>query len=58
MSRQQKNPEDVDKHIDGGSKNSEQREHFSASVYDQAETNAAYQELGEITRESHYDKLS
>lgn len=56
--RHQKNQENVNKHVDGGSKDSEQREHFSAPVYDQAETNTAYQELGEITKESHYDKLS
>lgn len=45
--------ENVDKNFDGGSKMSEKTDHCSKSVYD----NNAYQELGEITRETQYDKL-
>lgn len=58
MCRQKQNPENVENQVDGRSKDSEETTHFSNSVYDKVEENAAYQELGEITKESHYDKLS
>ncbi|XP_052694338.1 uncharacterized protein LOC128172592 [Crassostrea angulata] len=47
--KQQKNPENVDEHVE--------TTRFSKTVYDQVEDNSAYQELGEITKESQYDKL-
>lgn len=56
--RQQKNAENVNEHVNGGNKDSEKTTHFSKSVYDKAGDSAAYQELGEITKESQYDKLS
>lgn len=56
--RQQKNTENADKPIDKRSKDLKPKEHFSMSVYDQAEANPAYQELEEITEEYQYDKLS
>lgn len=55
--RQQNYTENVDKNFDGGSKMSEKTDHCSKSVYGQVEDNNAYQELGEITRETQYDKL-
>lgn len=36
---------------------SEKTDHCSKYVYGQVEDNNAYQELGEITRETQYDKL-
>lgn len=39
-------------------KETEQSDNFSKSVIGKSEDNTAYQELGEITKESHYDKLS
>lgn len=36
----------------------DQATHFSKSSYDQVEDNTAYQEVGEITKESQHDKLS
>lgn len=47
--KQQKNPENVEEHVE--------TTRFSKTVYDQVEDNSAYQELGEITKESQYDKL-
>lgn len=58
MGKKQKDLEKTNKHIAGGSKDSDQATYFSKSVYDTAEEKAAYQELGEITKESQYDKLS
>ncbi|XP_065925642.1 scavenger receptor class F member 2 isoform X2 [Magallana gigas] len=55
---QQKIPDNVDKHFDGKNIELEKTTHFSKSKYDQAEDNAAYQELGEITKESPYNNLS
>uniref|UniRef100_A0A8W8NSY8 EGF-like domain-containing protein n=1 Tax=Magallana gigas TaxID=29159 RepID=A0A8W8NSY8_MAGGI len=54
---QQKIPDNVDKHFDGKNMSLEKTMHFSKSKYDQAEDNAAYQELGEITKESPYNNL-
>lgn len=54
--RQQKNTEDADKPIDKRSKDVKPTEHFSMSVYDQAEANPAYWELEEITEE-YLDKI-
>lgn len=54
---QQKIPQNVDKHVDGKNVDSQKTTHFSKSMYDQAEDNAAYQELGEITKESQYNNL-
>nr|XP_034322209.1 platelet endothelial aggregation receptor 1-like isoform X1 [Crassostrea gigas] len=47
--KRQKNPENVDEHVE--------TTRFSKTVYDQVEGNSAYQELGDITKESQYDKL-
>nr|XP_034322207.1 uncharacterized protein LOC105345149 isoform X3 [Crassostrea gigas] len=47
--KQQKNPENVDEHVE--------TTRLSKTVYDQVEENSAYQELGETTKESQYDKL-
>uniref|UniRef100_K1PIN4 Scavenger receptor class F member 2 n=1 Tax=Magallana gigas TaxID=29159 RepID=K1PIN4_MAGGI len=47
--KQQKNPENVNENVD--------TTRFSNTVYDQVEENPAYQELGEITKESQYDKV-
>lgn len=58
MGKKQKDLENANKHIAGGSKDSDQSAYFSKYVYDTAEDKAAYQELGEITKESQYDKLS
>lgn len=58
VGKKQKDHENAKKHIAGGSKDSDQAASFSKSVYDTAEDKAAYQELGEITKESQYDKLS
>lgn len=55
---QQKIPHNADKHFDGKNIDSEKTGYFSKSMYDHVEGNAAYQELGEITKESQYDKLS
>lgn len=55
---QQKIPDNVDKHFDGKNIELEKTTHFSKSKYDQAEDNAAYQELEEITKESPYNNLS
>uniref|UniRef100_A0A8W8P2M7 Scavenger receptor class F member 2 n=1 Tax=Magallana gigas TaxID=29159 RepID=A0A8W8P2M7_MAGGI len=54
---QQKIPDNVDKHFDGKNIELEKTTHVSKSKYDQAEDNAAYQELGEITKESPYNYL-
>lgn len=51
---QQKTPENVDKHFDESIINSEK----TNPMYDQEDHNAGYQELGELTKESQYDKLS
>ncbi|XP_065925681.1 platelet endothelial aggregation receptor 1 isoform X1 [Magallana gigas] len=56
--RQQKNTENADTPTDKRSKDLKPTEHFSMSVYDQAEAKPAYQELGGITEEYQYDKLS
>lgn len=56
--RQQKITENTDKPIDKRSKDFKPTEHFSMSVYDQAEANPAYQELEVITEEYQYDNLS
>lgn len=56
--RQQKNTENADTPTDKRSKDLKPTEHFSTSVYDQAEAKPAYQELGGITEEHQYDKLS
>eukprot|EP00105_Crassostrea_gigas_P046077 XP_019930225.1 PREDICTED: multiple epidermal growth factor-like domains protein 10 [Crassostrea gigas] len=58
MCRKQNNKENLDKRSVGRIKGTEQLDNFSKSVYDKAEDNTAYQELGEITKESQYDKLS
>nr|XP_034322192.1 platelet endothelial aggregation receptor 1-like isoform X2 [Crassostrea gigas] len=57
MCRKQNNKEHLDKRSVGRIKGTEQLDNFSKSVYDKAEDNTAYQELGEI-KESQYDKLS
>lgn len=57
MCRKQKNKENHDKRFVGRIKGTEESDNFSKSVYEKAEDNAAYQELGEITIESQYDKL-
>nr|XP_034321253.1 multiple epidermal growth factor-like domains protein 10 [Crassostrea gigas] len=51
---QQKTKENVDKHFDESIINSEK----TNPVYDQEYHNAAYQELGELSKKSQYDKLS
>lgn len=51
---QQKTKENVDKHFDESIINSEK----TNPVYDQEYHNAAYQELGELSKESQLDKLS
>lgn len=51
---QQKTQANVDKHVDESIINSEKKN----PVYDQEYHNAAYQELGELSKESQYDKLS
>lgn len=56
--RQQKNTENADTPTDKRSKDLKPTEHFSMSVYDQAEAKPAYQELGGITEEYQYEKLS
>lgn len=56
--RKQNNKENLDKRSVGRIKGTEQLDNFSKSVNDKAEDNTAYQELGEITKESQYDKLS
>lgn len=53
MCRKQKNKENHDKRFVGRIQGTEE----SKSVYDTVEDNAAYQELGEIKKESQYDKL-
>lgn len=53
-SRHQQNSKNLEIRIS----DTEQKDHFSKDVYDQTEDNTAYQELGEITRESQYDKPS
>eukprot|EP00105_Crassostrea_gigas_P037052 XP_019921200.1 PREDICTED: uncharacterized protein LOC105324614 [Crassostrea gigas] len=58
MHRKRNNEENLDKRSGGRHKGTEQLVNFSNSVYDKAEYNTAYQELGEITKESQYDKLS
>ena len=58
MCRKQNNKENLDKRSVGRIKGTEQLDNFSKSVYDKAEDNTAYQELGEIMKESQYDKLS
>lgn len=50
---QQKTPENIDKHFDESIINSEK----TNPMYDQEDHNAGYQELGELTKESQYDKL-
>lgn len=55
--RQQIKQEKADEHI-RGSKGLKKTTHFSKSILNQAEENAAYQELGEIAKESRYDDLS
>lgn len=57
MCRKQKNKENHDKRFVGRIKGTEESDNFSKSMYEKAEDNAAYQELGEITIESQYDKL-
>uniref|UniRef100_A0A8W8P1F6 Multiple epidermal growth factor-like domains 10 n=1 Tax=Magallana gigas TaxID=29159 RepID=A0A8W8P1F6_MAGGI len=47
--KQQKNSKNVDEHVE--------TTRFSKTVYDQVEENPAYQELGEITKESQFDKV-
>lgn len=56
--RQQIMQEKADEQIRGLSKGLEKTTHFSSSILNQAEENAAYQELGEIAKESRYDDLS
>lgn len=56
--RQQKNTENADTPTDKRSKDLKPTEHFSTSVYDQAEAKPAYQELGGVAEEYQYDKLS
>eukprot|EP00105_Crassostrea_gigas_P026152 XP_011446971.1 PREDICTED: platelet endothelial aggregation receptor 1-like isoform X2 [Crassostrea gigas] len=58
MCRKQNNKENLDRCSVGRVKDNEQLDNFSKSVYDKAEDNTAYQELGEIMKESQYDKLS
>uniref|UniRef100_K1PJ98 Tyrosine-protein kinase receptor Tie-1 n=1 Tax=Magallana gigas TaxID=29159 RepID=K1PJ98_MAGGI len=48
--KQQKNPENVDEHVE--------TTRLSKTVYDQVEENSAYQELGETTKESHFGASS
>lgn len=55
--RQQIKQEKADEQI-RGSKGFKKTTHFSKSILNQAEENAAYQELGEIAKESRYDDLS
>lgn len=55
--RQQIKQEKADEQI-RGSKGLKKTTHFSKSILNQAEENAAYQELGEIAKESRYDDLS
>ncbi|XP_065925639.1 platelet endothelial aggregation receptor 1-like isoform X2 [Magallana gigas] len=43
---------------DQKNKETDQSDNCSKSVYKKSEDNTAYQELGEITKESQYDKLS
>lgn len=50
--------ERADEQIQGLSKGLEKTTHFAKSILNQAEGNAAYQELGEIAKESRYDDLS
>nr|XP_034322214.1 uncharacterized protein LOC117688333 [Crassostrea gigas] len=50
--------QNLDKRFVGRNKGTKQLDIFSKSTYDTAEDNTAYQELGEITKESQYDKLS
>lgn len=56
--RKQIKQEKADEQIRGLSKGLEKTTHFSKSILSQAEGNAAYQELGEIAKESRYDDLS
>lgn len=53
----QKIPDNVDKDFEGKNMGLEKTTHFLKSKYDQAEDNAAYQELGETTKESSYNNL-
>lgn len=56
--RQQIKQEKADEQIRGLSKGLEKTTHFSKSILNQDEENVAYQELGEIAKESRYDDLS
>uniref|UniRef100_A0A8W8P2L6 EGF-like domain-containing protein n=1 Tax=Magallana gigas TaxID=29159 RepID=A0A8W8P2L6_MAGGI len=56
--RQQIKQEKADEQIRGLSKGLEKTTHFSKSILNQDEENVAYQELGELAKESRYDDLS
>eukprot|EP00105_Crassostrea_gigas_P044220 XP_019928368.1 PREDICTED: protein draper-like [Crassostrea gigas] len=58
MCRKRNHKENLDKRSVGKIKGTEQLDNFSKSVYDKADNSTAYQELGEIMKESQYDKLS
>lgn len=57
MSIKHKNKENLDERFVARIKGTEQSENFSKSVSDKSEDNTEYQELGEIAKESQYDKI-